>query len=56
MIAVGKNTITAVNERTDNLGKPHRPCPLVHPFESSVPAPTKAPAMMRCALEAPNVT
>lgn len=54
-IAVGKKIITAVNERTDNLGNPHKPCPLVHPFESSVPTPTKAPAIIKCVLEVPKV-
>lgn len=55
-IAVGKKTITAVNERTDSLGNPHNPCPLVHPFESSVPAPTNAPAIIRWVLDVDKVS
>jgi hypothetical protein len=33
-IAVDKNTNTAVKDRAENLGSPHNPWPLVHPFES----------------------
>ena len=42
-IPVVKNIKTAVIDRKDNLGKPHSPCPLVHPEPSCVPMPTNAP-------------
>lgn len=42
-IAVLKNTRTAVMDRIENLGIPHKPCPLVHPFDNSVPIPTSKP-------------
>lgn len=54
-IAVNKNTITAVNDLKENLGKPQRPWPLVHPFPSSVPTPTRNPATTKLILEAEKV-
>jgi hypothetical protein len=41
---VAMKQLTATKERTDSLGKPQTPCPLVHPFPSFVPKPTKSPA------------
>jgi hypothetical protein len=46
-IAVNKNTITATKDRNENLGIPHKPCPLVHPLENSVPRPTSAPEIIK---------
>lgn len=37
---------TAIDERIDSLGKPHTPCPLVHPLPNLVPNPTKRPEMI----------
>ena len=34
---------TAILDRMDNLGSPHTPWPLVHPFPNFVPKPTKKP-------------
>jgi hypothetical protein len=34
---------TATKDLIDNLGNPHTPCPLVHPFPIFVPNPTKNP-------------
>ncbi len=36
--------ITATRERILNLASPHKPWPLVHPFDSLVPNPTRSPA------------
>jgi len=33
-MAVDRNTMTAVNDRSENLGSPQRPWPLVHPFDN----------------------
>ena len=49
--AVPRKTTTAVNDRTDNRGIPHSPCPEVQPFDRSVPIPTSSPATMRCETE-----
>lgn len=35
---------TATNERTLNRASPHKPWPLVQPFDSFVPNPTRMPA------------
>mgnify|MGYP003591157208 FL=1 len=35
---------TATKDLSDNLGNPHTPCPLVHPFPNFVPKPTNNPA------------
>ncbi len=43
-IAVHKKTQTAIKDRILKRGKPHKPCPLVHPFEVLVPKPTNSPA------------
>ena len=43
-MATGKNVNTAIMDRMDNLGRPQTPCPLVHPFPSLAPNPTKSPA------------
>ena len=32
-----------IQDLFDNLGNPHTPCPLVHPFPNLVPKPTKNP-------------
>jgi len=50
-IPVVKNIITAVIERAESLGRPHKPCPLVHPEANCVPTPTRNPAIMRCVFE-----
>jgi len=36
---------TATIDLTENLGNPHTPWPLVHPFPSLVPKPTRNPAI-----------
>lgn len=39
-----KNERTATIDLMLNLASPHSPWPLVHPFESFVPIPTRIPA------------
>src|SRR5207248_3317971 len=40
-----KNTIVAMIDRFDSRDIPHRPWPLVQPFDIRVPRPTHAPAI-----------
>jgi hypothetical protein len=54
-MAVTRKVITAKNDRNENLGIPHNPCPLVHPLASSVPSPTKNPATAKCVMEEESV-
>lgn len=39
-----RNDSTATIDLMLNLANPQSPCPLVHPFDSFVPIPTKIPA------------
>lgn len=41
-----KKSPTATIDLLLNLGKPHKPCPLVHPFPNLVPNPTSNPDKM----------
>lgn len=41
---VMRKIITAVIDRTESLGSPHSPWPLVQPEANWVPTPTKNPA------------
>ena len=50
-MAVDRKTKTAVKDLRDSLGIPHNPCPLVHPLDNSVPAPTRAPAAINLLVE-----
>lgn len=43
---VAMNVNTATSDLGDNLGKPHIPCPDVHPLPILVPNPVKSPAVM----------
>lgn len=43
MKPIPMNVHTATIDLIDNLGNPHTPCPLVHPFPIFVPKPTKNP-------------
>lgn len=43
-IAVNKNVQTATNDLILNLGRPHKPWPLVQPLDNFVPKPTRSPA------------
>ena len=36
-----------MKERSENLGIPQSPCPLVQPLASSVPKPTRKPAIVK---------
>lgn len=51
IIAVDRKVTTATKDRMERRGSPHKPCPLVQPFDSSVPAPTRAPATTSLVLE-----
>jgi hypothetical protein len=48
-----QNNKTARKDLSDSLGRPHTPCPEVHPFESFVPNPTKNPQMIKPSKESP---
>ena len=50
-IAVNRKVITATKDLSENLGNPHRPCPLVHPLDNSVPKPTSNPETTRRVVE-----
>lgn len=54
-MAVGRKMRTAAKDRSESLGIPHNPCPLVHPLESSVPTPTNAPAIISLVVELARV-
>lgn len=43
-IAVSKKVHTATIDLILSLGRPHNPCPLVHPLDNFVPNPTNSPA------------
>jgi hypothetical protein len=55
-MAVDRNTSTAAKDRTDSRGSPQSPWPLVQPLDSSVPAPTSAPAITSLVVELASVT
>lgn len=42
--ALAMNVSTATSDRFDSRARPQTPCPLVQPFASVVPAPTRIPA------------
>ena len=45
-IAVIRKMQTATKDLRLKRGNPHNPCPLVHPFDSLVPKPTRNPETM----------
>ena len=54
-MAVDRKMRTEAKDRSESLGIPQSPCPLVHPLESSVPTPTRAPAIISFVLELARV-
>lgn len=42
---MNKKVQTATIDLILNRGRPHNPCPLVHPFDNFVPKPTNSPAI-----------
>ncbi len=48
IIAVERNTVTAIIERIDNIEIPHIPWPEVHPDPMAVPTPTRNAALYSC--------
>jgi hypothetical protein len=50
-IAVKRKVRTATKDLNENLGRPHRPWPLVHPLDNSVPTPTSNPETTRIVVE-----
>lgn len=54
-MAVDKKTRTAANDLKENLGMPQSPCPLVQPFDSSVPIPTSIPETIIRVVEDANM-
>ena len=46
IIAVERNTVTAIIERIDNIETPHIPWPAVHPDIMAVPTPTRNAALL----------
>jgi hypothetical protein len=45
IMPVAINVATATKDLYDSLGNPQTPCPLVQPFPSLVPTPTRNPAI-----------
>ncbi len=54
-IAVDRNVKTATKDLIEKRGSPQSPCPLVQPFERSVPKPTNSPATAKWVTEEDDV-